>query len=347
MDLSRIKITPLLETLRLQKISDEVYFSEKYKNYVSNSRLGYLYDFENKVLTPGKFFEGLKPTYSVSFALGSAVHSICLQSEFYHIVTEVDKPTGKMGLMAEEIFKTFTDNITDEQIIHAATKFEYYGGILSEKKINNIRETCLSYCEQKKSYLENYNLEKEPIFLDPKTRETALNCIQAVNDNEWFQNLLHPTGIVENPISENELGILFDIEIEVPNYSPFILRLKAKLDNFTIDKEQNIICVNDIKTARCMVNEFETGNLLRFHYNRELAFYSWLLSLCAKKFYNMEDFSIKGNYLVVSTIPQYYTKVVPMTSKMFREGWNEVNFLLKCLASLIVDKYQDFVEWKN
>ena len=42
MKLNEIKLTPLLDTLRLQKISDEVYFSEKYSGYVSNSRLGLL-----------------------------------------------------------------------------------------------------------------------------------------------------------------------------------------------------------------------------------------------------------------------------------------------------------------
>ena len=39
MKLSDITITPLLDTLRLEDISDEVYFSEKYSNYISNSRL--------------------------------------------------------------------------------------------------------------------------------------------------------------------------------------------------------------------------------------------------------------------------------------------------------------------
>ena len=37
MNLDDIKITPLLDTLRLEKISDSIYFSEPYRNYVSNS----------------------------------------------------------------------------------------------------------------------------------------------------------------------------------------------------------------------------------------------------------------------------------------------------------------------
>ena len=58
MELNDIKIVPLLDTLRLQKISDEVYFSEKYRNYVSNSRLGLINPQQDG--SPEKFFEGFK-----------------------------------------------------------------------------------------------------------------------------------------------------------------------------------------------------------------------------------------------------------------------------------------------
>ena len=40
--IKQIKITPLLDTLRLENISDEEYFSEYKNNYISNSRLGVL-----------------------------------------------------------------------------------------------------------------------------------------------------------------------------------------------------------------------------------------------------------------------------------------------------------------
>ena len=40
--LKDIKFEPLLDTLRLQKISDEEYFSEKYAEFISNSRLKYI-----------------------------------------------------------------------------------------------------------------------------------------------------------------------------------------------------------------------------------------------------------------------------------------------------------------
>lgn len=69
MKFNEIKLTPLLDTLRLQKISDEVYFSEKYSGYVSNSRLGLLNPKQDG--SPEKFFAGFKPVgYAPALEMG-------------------------------------------------------------------------------------------------------------------------------------------------------------------------------------------------------------------------------------------------------------------------------------
>ena len=69
MKLGDIKLTPLLDTLRLQKISDEVYFSKKYNHYISNSRLSLLNPKQEG--SPEKFFEGFKDQgYVSAFELG-------------------------------------------------------------------------------------------------------------------------------------------------------------------------------------------------------------------------------------------------------------------------------------
>lgn len=73
--------------------------------------------------------------------------------------------------------------------------------------------------------------------------------------------------------------------------------------------------------------------------------YSWLLSLVAKKYYNMDNPTIKGNYLVVSTIPSYYTKIVPMTRNMYLEGWNSFTSLLKLVSYYVATEYKDFGIW--
>ena len=50
------------------------------------------------------------------------------------------------------------------------------------------------------------------------------------------------------------------------------------------------------------------------------------------KFYNMNNPKITSNCLVVSTIPQYYTKVYKVTKGDFNKGWQEFMYLLKLVA---------------
>lgn len=66
-----MKITPLIDTLRLEKIDDETYFSKKYSNYISNSRLGLINPEQEG--SPEKFFAGFKPMYSAAFDLGRKI----------------------------------------------------------------------------------------------------------------------------------------------------------------------------------------------------------------------------------------------------------------------------------
>ena len=40
--IKQIKITPLLDTLKLEDIEDDIYFKQYSKKYISNSRLGKL-----------------------------------------------------------------------------------------------------------------------------------------------------------------------------------------------------------------------------------------------------------------------------------------------------------------
>ena len=81
--IEQIKITPLLDTLHLENISDDEYFSKKYSNYISNSRLG-------KLVKEGaeSFFKGFveNQEYNPSFFFGSLLHQQYLQSESYEVI---------------------------------------------------------------------------------------------------------------------------------------------------------------------------------------------------------------------------------------------------------------------
>lgn len=343
-----IKLTPLLETLKLQKIEDIVYFSE-YKNYVSNSRMGLIYDFENKKVTADRFFEGFQPIYSTSLDIGTAVHSKILQKDLFNIVDSVDRPTCKMGALADELFPIFLKrSVTSDDILKASKKIDYYKGNPSKARVIEVFEKCQDYWKSKKEYLETCGDDpRTDLYLDSKSRETAYSCIRALENSKQIQKLLKGDKFKFDdltPIVGNEDAILLDIRVDIEDKS-FILKLKAKLDNYIIDTFNNAIEVNDIKTLGRTVDQMSI-NISKYHYNRELSFYCWLLKLVAKKFYNITDpITVTSNYLVVSTIPQYYTKVVPMTKKMFTEGLNEVKFLLRLIAKEIYFNHKEFVEW--
>lgn len=337
-NLEDIKLTPLLDTLRLQKIDDDVYFSKKYSHYISNSRLSLLNPDQGG--SPEKFFNGFTPTYSDAFSLGSNVHALILQNDLFQLVEEVNKPTAKLGAIADELYPIFKErNVEYDDIIKAATKIDYYKGNLNEKKLEKVLESCLPYWDSRMHFESTYDGDKVLIYSDPKSRETVRNCVEALNSNSTVQNLLHPTGILNDPISRNEQAILLDIEVQVPNKEKFSLSLKAKLDNYTIDFDTNTITVNDVKTIGKILSEMN-NNISRFHYNREFAVYSYLLNLCAEKHYNISNPTIKGNYLVVSTIPKYYTKVIPLTKAMFKEGFMEFRYLLKLASYYYSEGYR-------
>lgn len=336
-----IKIIPLIDTLKLEKIDDDIYFSKKYSNYISNSRLGLL-----KNEGPEAFFAGFKPIYSSSLDLGSAVHCISLQSDLFTICEEVDKPTARLGVLAEKIYKLLKGEMpTTKQICQIAKEIDYYHGNLSEKQIQNVFDKCVPYWTSRMSFERSYNGDKEVIYLDKKTRETALNCLKALKNNKSIQNILNPKSEFGTPVCENEQAILLDVLVQIPELkTEFKLKLKSKLDNYVIDAFSNEIQVNDIKTLGRIVSEFQI-NLDKYDYNREIAMYSFLLSLVAKKYYDLSNPVVKGNYLVVSTIPQYYTKVVPMTKKMFIEGFNEFRRLLKLVAHYVATDYKYFASY--
>lgn len=322
-----------MDTLRLQKIDDAEYFSSKFGGYISNSRLSLINPKQDN--DPKAFFEGLGKhnKYSDALIFGSAVHELVLQPELFELAMDVDRPTAKMGFMADELYRAYIrGELNDSIIIAASNKIDYYKGKMNKERIESVIDACVPYWESREAYEKSIGDPSiTPIYLDPKGRERVLECVAALKRNKSIQKLLHPEGILEDPISENEQAILLDVEVKIPKFDSFILRLKSKIDNYTIDTETNTIVINDVKTIGKIVSEF-SNNFDRFHYHRELSLYSWLMTLVAKKFYGMETCTVQSNCLVVSTIPKYYTKVYQLSKADFIKGWNEFKFLLRLVA---------------
>lgn len=340
MELNDIKIIPLLDTLRLQKIDDSVYFSEQYRGYISNSRLTLLNPKQGG--SPEKFFEGFKSSFNPSFALGSAVHEQILQPELFKLAEDIGKPTAKMGGMADELYPIYCQReITDADIIEASNKIDYYKDKMTPERIKEVRTKCADYWANRSKYEFDLSETKEVRFLDKPMLDKANGCIESLHNNNLAMSLLHPTGIIEDPISECEQAILLDVKAIMPNGKEIILHLKAKLDNYTIDTETGTITVNDVKTHGQLLNTFDEAKV-KWHYSREIAFYLYLLNLCAKKYYNLDNPKKQANYLVVSTVPNFYSKVVPVTFDEIKQGFYELKKLIRYSAYLMCYKGYSF-----
>lgn len=335
-DLKSIKITPLLDTLKLDKIDDDTYFSNEYKNYISNSRLGLL---KSKGVQAFFDWEG-STDYNPSFAFGTALHQLVLQSELFELIDSVYKPTAKAGLVADYLYKNDGTIPSDDDIKVASIKCNYYKDKLTTNRLLDFKSRAEIYWRDRFLYEQNNPPVEgiERIYTDEKSVNLLKSCLDSVSKNKDIQKLLNPEGVVETPINGNEQAILLDIEAS-SDFGTKIYHLKAKLDNFSINKEENIITVNDLKTTSKLAVEF---NPSYFSYQRELAIYSWLLKLCCKKYYDLENPTVKGNFLVVSTIPEYTSLVYPMTPQLFKQGWNEFLYLLKTVIYFDLTKNYDF-----
>ena len=329
MKLSEIKITPLLDSLQLEDISDEVYFSEKYSDYVSNSRLSLINPEQGG--TPEDYFEKQPKEYSDSLILGSAVHGLILQPESYIMVENVNRPTAKAGFMADYLYNDGKIP-TNEEIISASDVIDYYKGKMNDKKIAELKEKCTKYWKDRASWEKNNKEEiRTPIFLDEKKRDIVDSVLKSFNNYSEFKKLLEPTYLMEKPISGNEKTILLDVQAEVPDHEPFILRLKSKLDNYIIHFEENSITVNDVKTTSKPVSYFKSA-FNKYHYYRELGMYSWLLKLCADKFYKVSNPTLKAYCLVLETFPEYNALVYTLKPSDLMRGFNEFKTLLRLVA---------------
>lgn len=329
-----VKLIPLFDTIQLIEMSDEEYFSDKWAGYISNSKLALINPDQDG--SPQIYKEGLSkhPKYSDSLVFGSAVHELVLQPKEFAVVNNVDRPTAKMGAMADELYKTFLSNkgvVSDKDIIAASDKIDYYKGKMDSIKIENVKDKCINYWWDRRDWESGHNnSEIEPIYLDPKSREKLQLCLASVEANKEVQDLLHPKGVFEEPISMNEAALFMDVKAEHEGKET-ILKLKGKLDNFTIDIETNEVVLNDLKTTGHWLIDFG-DSFKKYHYNRQMAMYAWMLRSYVQKQYNIKPSSLMANMLLVCTVPDYRAGVFRVTNGEIRKGFLEFKDLLQRVA---------------
>ena len=320
-----IKVYPLLDSLEILDISDETYFTE-YSDYISNSRLSLINPDQGgsveKYLAREKLNTG-------SLLLGSAVHAEVLQPGEFNIIGGVHRPTAKLGLMADELAKYYPYDITDERIIEASDKIDYYKGKLNASKIAMVRESCQEYWAMRKDITGDNNM-----FLDDTAYMKYKGCIESVKNNSDIQRLLSPEGLFSDPIIKNELALVIHFEAVNTDTGEVVdLPFKAKLDNFTI--VDGDIVLNDLKTTGHLLQDFP-DSFEKYHYYRQMAVYSWLLRVAFDRNFTGPLESFTANMLVVSTAPEYHSRVFRVKRSDIIRGFNEFKSLLHKVAEIYV-----------
>lgn len=317
-------VTPL--SIKLLDISDEEYFGENYKDYISNSRLSLINPEQGGSIEQYK--AGLGNSFSDSLYFGSCIHCITLQENDFEIAGPRTRPTAKLGFMADILYPIFCKGeVTEQDVIEASNKVDYYKGKMDSTKVTHVLTECEAYWQGRRDY-ESFSHDKTTLYLNYKQFSKFESCIKSLQQNKEIQSLLHPEGVIEKPISVNEGTLLMDVSVngEVP------LKLKAKLDNFTIDLETQTVTLNDLKTSGHLFVDFGTGSFVKYHYGRQMAMYLWMLLQYVKQEYKLEHPHLFVNMLVVTTIPDYRSGVYRVSNEEIKNGWLEFNRLIELVA---------------
>lgn len=330
-----IKIEYIPNSVQYLAMSDECYFSKEFSNCISNSKLSLINPDQGGSVE--KYLEGFKPNYSNSMFLGSAVHELILQPGDFRISDNTTRPSAKLGFVADILYKKYKETKelpTIQDIKEACAKVDYYSTALTESRINNVLNQCTPYFESRyKEEIEELN--KEIIFLDTRNYETCMQCVGSLQLNYNIMKLLYPK---ESEVM-NEAALFLDFKAtDTQTGKSIILKVKGKLDNFTINTDTHSLVLNDLKTSSHPLEYFKYS-FKEYHYARQMGIYTFMLKEYAAKYCNITDInSLKANMLVVSTIPEYNSGIYEVYDSDIKDGFQEFIRLLRMVAEVELNR---------
>lgn len=336
------KVIPILSSIKRIDMSDEEYFSKTYRDYVSNSRLKNINPVEGG--SPSLYKN--PPHFSTqSLVVGSAVHERLLQPESFELAPKMGRPTAKLGNCIDAAIKYRKQGYSIyESIIKGSNDADYYVGRLTYSRIKSILKAGLPY------YFAQKNLKGTEIVLSDSDYDTVTSCIKSVENNSEIINTLYPeTAFGDKIPSYNEDAFFMDYIVMYKDKAT-ILKCKMKIDNWTIDTENKILTLNDLKTSYKPASWFmnpEYGSMYHYHYYRQFALYGDILQLyCMKEYgYTPKIWDFKANVLVVSTSDPYESQCFPISDNLIKKGRREYMQLLKRVAYYEIFGYEEEVKF--
>ena len=301
-------------SLNLLKISDQDYFGEKYKDYISNSTLKYInpdqggnpyrYKYENNEFSSG-FLD-----------FGSIVHMDILENIKAKLIVGNIPTTDKMLSILKEAAKIQLENGSTviENAEFLTKKYDYKNIKTFEKNVLKFRNYY--------SYL--LRQETNEFFITEATSQQLEKSQHAITSIKSYLNSI----VGEHHYEESIFGdFKYNnkwIKDENTTDKDIILKAKAKLDHFVIDHDSKTITLNDLKTTISSIDEFMAKSFEQFHYSRQFSFYLYLLY----NLINKENYKLKANVIVISKLSGDYD-IVPIKQNCIEEGFYEFNDCLK------------------
>lgn len=337
-NLSDIKLIPDLDSVYREKISDEEYFSDKYSSYISNSRLKLINPEANG--SPLKYKKGFSDNYCQSLRIGSAIHELYLQKDTFNLVEDLDRPSYKLGDVIDSIkdFRLKGYSIYNS-IKNACLQINYYENSWNIK-IKKIIKDGFQYYWKSKNYGNEY------IILSNRDRNIVSYCLNNLINNRQAAKLINPVDLWGDPIdSYNEDAFFITLKGSYQDKS-CELKLKMKADNWSIDKDNKIITLNDLKTTSNKIEDFMEHSFNHFYYYQQFALYSWILRKYAEKEYvfNKQEWTFNCNVIVVSTKGNFNTGVFKISNEQLERGRHLFCRLLKMVAYCEMNEYSnDFI----
>ncbi|MBO7211820.1 MAG: PD-(D/E)XK nuclease-like domain-containing protein [Methanobrevibacter sp.] len=345
---SDFTIVPVLKSIKNIAMDDETYFSSKYSKYISNSRLKWI-DPESDG-SPDLFKSPPRITTN-SLSIGSSVHEVLLQPDEFELAPKFNRPTAKLGQVIEEVYKFRKQNLSIEQSIRrACEKVGYYVNQIN-KKIPMIIEKGITYYLSRYAY-EKQSFNKTQIFLSDSDHDVVSSCLESCYNNNKLMNFLYPKDIFGDKIESHcEDAFFIDFVVTYQHRHCTTLRFKLKADNWTIDYDEKVVTLNDLKTTSKPVQWFmhpEYGSMTKYRYDRQMACYSNILwYYCVQNFgvCKNQGWTLKANMLVVQTTPPYTSACFPVDRSLLKKGQLHFEQLMKRVAYYEIFGYEKEVDF--
>ena len=342
---SDFRIVPDIQSVHREAIDDGEYFSKKYSTFLSNSRLRWINPAEGG--SPQLFLNPPKLRLG-ALNLGTWIHTSVLTPDEYFLAPKIDKPTAKLGLVIDEIeallrSKKQKFDSFDDLVKTAALNVDYYSSRI-DSKIDFIKNVWNEYATKVEA-LKAEARGKPILTLSNNDWDLAQNCVTSLKNNQAIMSKLHPVDAFDDPIeSYCEDALFMDYIVTYQGSKCATLRFKLKIDNWTIDEENKVVTINDLKTTGHGVDYFMEpgGSFDKLHYYRQLAVYGSILLNYLLKTRGVSEvggWTVNYNILAVETVMNNMSQSFIINEASINKGLEEAFELLKRVAACEIFGY--------